>query len=82
MPGLGFGNTNITALKQILQYLTRTKNFGITYQIDPNNNNFIGNSPNLFYGYADAAYANADELKSTSGYAFLASGGAITWKSC
>ena len=61
---------HVTTLKQILQYLTRTKNFGITYQIDPNNNNSIGNSSNLFY---------ANELKSTSGYVFLASGGAITW---
>ena len=72
---------HVTALKWILQYLTGTKNFGIPYQINPNNNNYIGDSSNLFYGYADAAYANADELKSTSGYVFLASGGAITWKS-
>ena len=72
---------NVTTLKRILRYLTRTKNFGITYQINTNNNNSISNSTNLFFGYADAVYANADELKSTSGYVFLASGGAITWKS-
>ena len=36
---------------------------------------------NLFHGYADAAYANAEDLKSTTGYVFLAAGGAITWKS-
>jgi hypothetical protein len=35
----------------------------------------------LFHGYADAAYANQDDLKSTTGYVFLGSGGAITWKS-
>ena len=56
------------------------KNVDNTYQIDPNNNNSIGNSSNLSCGYADAAYANADELESASGYVFLASGGAITWK--
>ena len=72
---------HVTALKQILPYLTRTKNFSITYQINPNNNNSISDSSNLFHGYADTAYANADESKSTSGYVFLASGGAITWKS-
>jgi hypothetical protein len=36
---------------------------------------------NIFYGYSDAAYANADDLKSTSGYVFLAGGAAITWGS-
>ena len=35
--------------------------------------------PNIFHGYADTTYANANDLKSTSGYVFLASGGAITW---
>ena len=72
---------HVTTLKQILWYLAGTKNFGITYQINPNNNNSINDSSNLFYGYANAAYANANKLKSTSGYVFLASGGAITWKS-
>lgn len=32
-------------------------------------------------GYADAAFANADESKSVSGYVFLEGGGAITWLS-
>lgn len=39
------------------------------------------NDANLFYGYADAAYANTDDYKSTSGYVFLAGDGAITWRS-
>ena len=51
---------HVTASKQILQYLAGTKNFGTTYQINPDNNNSIGNPANLFYGYTD-------ELKSTSG---------------
>ena len=33
------------------------------------------------HGYADAAFANADDHKSTTGCVFLGSGGAITWKS-
>ena len=66
-----------TALKRILRYLAGTRDLGITYrksQEDPNDDN-------LFHGFADAAYANNDDLKSTTGYVFLAVGGAITWKS-
>ena len=64
------------ALKQILRYLARTKDLGITYsKVPPNENS------NFFYGLADAAYTNHDDRKSTSGYVFLAAGGAITWKS-
>ena len=36
---------------------------------------------NVFHGYADAAYANADDQKSTSRYIFLSAGGAISWRS-
>ena len=39
------------------------------------------NSPNIFHGYADAAFANQDDCKSTSGYVFIAAGEAITWRS-
>jgi hypothetical protein len=53
------------------------KTLGITYRRVQDN---TGDN-NLFYGYADAAYANADGLKSTSGYVFMAAGGAIMWKS-
>src|ERR1700678_1903168 len=66
---------HFTAVKRILRYLAGTSDHGITYSkqsIKPNENNF--------YGFADAAFANHDDLKSTSGYVFLASGGAITWK--
>jgi len=69
---------HVTALKQILRYLAGTKNLGITYSntsVNPNDNS------NFFYGFADAAYANHDDCKSTSGYVVLVAGGAITWKS-
>ena len=39
------------------------------------------NDANLFYGYADAAYANTDDHRSTSGYVFKVGDGAITWRS-
>ena len=34
-----------------------------------------------FIGYTDASYANTDDLKSISGYVFIASSRAITWSS-
>jgi hypothetical protein len=65
------------ALKQILRYLVGMKDLGITYQKSQENNK----TNTLFHRYADAAYANNDDLKSTTGYIFLSSRGAITWKS-
>ena len=68
---------HIGALKRILRYLKGTKSYGITYS-----KSFQDTSnSNIFYGFADAAYANSDDYKSTSGYVFLAAGGAITWRS-
>jgi hypothetical protein len=63
-----------TALKRILRYLAGTKRHGITYKSVPESNP-------TFLGYADAAFKNRDDDKSTSGYAFIAAGGAITWRS-
>ena len=62
-----------TVLKRILRYLSETRSYGITYSLNPQ-------YPALL-GYADAVYANADNLKLTSGYVFLLEGGAITWRS-
>jgi hypothetical protein len=64
-------------LKRILRYLAGTKTLGITYRKAHDDTG----DDNLFHGYADAAYTNTDDLKSMSGYVFLAAGGAITWKS-
>ena len=61
-----------TALKRILQYLSGTRSYGITYKA-------VEDRPDFFHGYANAAYANADDYKLTSGYVFLAGEGAITW---
>ena len=65
---------HISALKRILRYLAGTKSYGITYTAD-------SDQSNLFHGYADAAYGNLDERRSTTGYVFIAGKGAITWKS-
>ena len=67
---------HFAALKWVLRYLAGTKNHGITYSKSATSTN-----NNFFFGFADAAFANHDDHKSTSGYVFLASGGAITWKS-
>ena len=64
---------HVTALKWILWYLAGTKNLGITYSKTTNNPD-----NNIFHGFADAAFANHDDYKSTSSYIFLAAGGAIT----
>jgi hypothetical protein len=70
---------HFAAVKRILRYLAGTKDLGITYT-KPSINTANPNS-NYLHGFADAAFANHDDHKSTSGYVFLASGGAITWKS-
>lgn len=67
---------HVMVLKRILRYLAGTENLGITYSKTSTSRN-----SNSFFGFADAAFANYDDHKSTSGYVFLASGGAITWKS-
>jgi hypothetical protein len=63
-------------VKRILRYLAGTKNLGITYSKTSTNPH-----ENSFFGFADAAFANHDDHKSTSGSVFMAAGGAITWKS-
>ena len=39
--------------------------------------------PKVLEGYCDANWiSDADEVHATSGYVFLLSGGAVSWKSC
>ena len=62
-----------TALKRILRYLSGTRAYGITYKHAP--------EPVTFKGFADAAFADREDGKSTTGYVFIAGDGAITWRS-
>ena len=62
------------ALKHILRYLSGTRSYGIVYSKCPKGDP-------LFHGYADAALANSDECKSTTGYVYIAGNGAVTWSS-
>src|SRR5260221_12483839 len=41
----------------------------------------IPNSESMFLSYTDAAFADREDKKSTSGYVIIAAGSAITWKS-
>ena len=65
------------ALKQILRYLNGTKNLEILYQRPKN----FETTENLFHGCANAAFANADDLKSIIGYIYLVAERAVTWRS-
>ena len=68
------------AAKRVLRYLKGTQNYEITYR--DQNNRLIGPvDSNIFYGFSDAAFANAEDQKSISRYVFLANMGAITWMS-
>jgi hypothetical protein len=73
---------HVTALKRILRYLKGTKSYGIRYSNSPDDQSDDTELfHSIFHGFADAAYANTDDYKSTAGYIFMAAGGAITWRS-
>ena len=55
-----------TAAKQVLRYLSGTRDYGITYQASETKL-----EENHFLGYSDASYANNDDATSISGYVFI-----------
>ena len=61
------------AVKRVMRYLQRTKDYMLTYQ----------RSDQLeIIGYTDFDFARCqDSMKSTSSYIYLLAGGAISWKS-
>ena len=62
-----------TALKRVLRYLKGTVNYGLMYS---------SKTSKECVGYSDADWAgDLDDRKSTSGYLFQISGGAVTWRS-
>jgi hypothetical protein len=66
--------SNWIEAKRILRYLKGTMEYKLTYTKLNNENNLTG--------YVDASYAeDAKSRKSITGYTFLKSGAAITWKS-
>ncbi|KAI3767195.1 hypothetical protein L2E82_17283 [Cichorium intybus] len=67
------GRAHWTAVKNILKYLRKTKNFVLV----------LGGSDTLRVdGYTDASFqTDRDNGRSQSGWVFLLNGGAVTWKS-
>lgn len=65
--------------KHVLRYIKSTQNYGITYHTHSTQHVGPTNS-NIFYSFSDAAYANADDRRSISGYVYSSNGGAITWR--
>ncbi|KAI5349422.1 hypothetical protein L3X38_002309 [Prunus dulcis] len=67
------GQAHWIAGKRVLRYLQRTKDYKLTFK----------RSDTLeLQGYADADFAGCqDSLKSTSGFVFMVSGGAVSWRS-
>lgn len=64
------------AVKRILRYLKGTISYGLEYSMNEEDDE------NILSGYSDADWAgDANDQKSTSGYLFLMSGAAISWKS-
>ena len=64
-----------TAVKHILRYLKAMPNYGLSYSINDDINGAL-------IGYSDADWAgDVNNRKSTSGYLFMISGAAISWKS-
>jgi hypothetical protein len=67
--------------KRVLRYLKGTRNLGITYRAQHKRTSTTLLDANNFYSFSDAAYANANDNRSISGYVFLLNGGAIMWGS-
>ena len=62
-----------TAVKRILRYLKGTSNLGLLYR---------STTSSELVGYSDADWAgDVGDRKSTSGYVFMLSGAAISWRS-
>jgi len=64
------------ATKQVLQYLSGTWSYEITYYASE-----VRLGENQFLGYSNMSYVNNDDATLISGYVFSMSGGVVTWGS-
>ena len=66
------GKAHWIAVKRIFRYLKGTMDYSLTYK----------GSESQLLGYSDADWGgNLDDRRSTTGYTFIISGGAVTWSS-
>ena len=63
---------HLQAAKHVLRYLKGSPNLGILYKSTPVSD---------LVGYADAAYANARQFKSTTGFCYMINGAPVSWTS-
>jgi hypothetical protein len=69
---------HVGAVKRVLRYLAGTLDYGITYE---RKQDAVGEV--VLDGYSDSDWANdPEQRKSTTGFVFSLSGGAIAWMSC
>ena len=67
------GEKHWSAVKGILKYLRRTKDYFLVYG---------GQDERVIQGYADAAFQTSQQdSRSQSGFVFVLNGGAVSWKS-
>ena len=73
---VNLGKSHGDAMKRVLQYLKGTSQYTLCYQ-----GNSVGSNKSVsIQGYVDVNWAeDIDRRRSTSGYVFMANGGAISW---
>ena len=74
------GQKHMAAVKHLLRYLQGSHELGLKYSKP--GNSCPGDRPNMLWGFVDSDWAGCpDSRQSTSGYALMLNGAAISWKS-
>ena len=74
------GQNHLKAVKHLLRYLKGTQDLGLKFA-KPKNTGPM-DRPNVLWGFVDSDWAGCpDSRRSTSGYALMLNGAAISWKS-
>ena len=74
------GEKHMVAVKHLLRYLKGSRELGLKYS-KPGNSGPM-DRPNKLWGFVDSDWAGCpDSRRSTSGYALMLNGAAISWKS-
>ena len=74
------GQKHMAAVKHLLRYLQGSRELGLKYS-KPGNSG-PRDRPNMLWGFVDSDWAGCpDSRRSTSGYALMLNGAAISWKS-